>query len=792
MAFSEALKRRLAGVHDEEPARRVMAAKPSWPAQPPFFGGFISDVKTIVIHETDGWPPRNRSVEFVGNYTHAGQPRSGFGPQFYVSSDGTVARLIDDRLITWHATFLNNQALGIENGHRDSAAPVATAAGVVIEPWRPLSADAEDAPGQKFFALRHRFDNPFEVVFCWFPTATFSGPKGSTRVEPGMLFTEWQYRSLATLCRYLAEQALVPRNFPLLPWATREDDIDNPADPAASPRFRLIALADEKFFAITGETFPALGMGFDMYDRANLVAFRAQYHAAIIGPGLIPAIPEFALNHNNKRLNRAWLGLFKVFRGFHGHGFAGSVHIPWDDHTSCPGPLFDWHRFAREVWDWWWYPFDFDAGFARTTQFLRGYMGSPGADTPLIEYFFENTPDVPGPDPYVARSTPPDWPPGGILGPTSSPSTFRLERGTPIYAMANGDLVAARLLRPGAGASMSFVLVRHEVYHVRDAIVAAIVAANDPANPAAGAGAMLAKLGIPLPKLAPSWAGRIDYDQEPTTVYSLYMHLGGTDRMMFDTVVPDNPDWLNRLLIRKKECDLAINNAGALHPSLAAIPPGEFSRPAPPAANRPTSLELMRIDKDRLGTFLDELRRGDVATAPFRVSLVDAFGPTPIKVVLGDFLGLAGTIRVVGPIPVPGILVEVFSPGLIDPAFFTEVKGKTSWDPPVGVAHPAIPYISEWARKPSAAERMAMQGIGVNPDLVPWFDKVTITQLWNAQLSLSAILRTDGLVYHYSPLDFLRWINDVTWKSEWPKYKVVDAFGKDMQAPSKPRPRRVV
>jgi len=52
-------------------------------------------------------------------------------------------------------------------------------------------------------------------------------------------------------------------------------------------------------------------------------------------------------------------------------------------------------------------------------------------------------------------------------------------------------------------------------------------------------------------------------------------------------------------------------------------------------------------------------------------------------------------------------------------------------------------------------------------------------------------LPLDGRVYHYSPLDFMRWLNGVTWASEWPKYRVKDAAGNDMPQPDKPPVRRI-
>ena len=39
-------------------------------------------------------------------------------------------------------------------------------------------------------------------------------------------------------------------------------------------------------------------------------------------------------------------------------------------------------------------------------------------------------------------------------------------------------------------------------------------------------------------------------------------------------------------------------------------------------------------------------------------------------------------------------------------------------------------------------------------------------------------------MYHYKPTEFLQWINEVTWASEWPKYSVTGP------GPAAPKPRR--
>ena len=278
--------------------------------------------------------------------------------------------------------------------------------------------------------------------------------------------------------RYLAVRRwrFAPRNFPLLPWATREGEADNPAAVLLSPRLRRIGLADERFAPLVDRLAP-LGFTAPMFAADQLAAFRGRYHAAIANAGTIAALPNFNYNPNsNKRAEpRLAQSLSGIPRAARATASPRAITNGMDDHTSCPGPLFDWHRFAREVWDWWWYPFDFNDAFTATSTTRRSYSATPapGIDTPLIEYFLrehagrrpsrsarrENESAVRA----AARRA-------GIMAPASSPTAFRVDPGTPIYAMANGELVAARLMPAGPGVSMSFALVRHDVYHAPELI----------------------------------------------------------------------------------------------------------------------------------------------------------------------------------------------------------------------------------------------------------------------------------------------------------------------------------
>ena len=116
--------------------------------------------------------------------------------------------------------------------------------------------------------------------------------------------------------------------------------------------------------------------------------------------------------------------------------------------------------------------------------------------------------------------------------------------------------------------------------------------------------------------------------------------------MTFDRVDDHNPDWLNRVLVRLKECDLALpptSPRARCRPS--STPGAPTSIPAAlESGTRPTPLEAWQADQTAYRRFLTRLAAGHVAVAPFR-SLFDTTGPTPVRVILGDYLGVAGVIR---------------------------------------------------------------------------------------------------------------------------------------------------
>lgn len=764
------LESRLGVYLTSDAATRIMAGSAHWPAN---FGTAIDDVRSLIVHLTAGWPARERVEEFVTRYIgppdNPGNRRSaGVGPQYFIAGDGTVFRLIDMPSVTWHAFDpYNTWAIGVETANLgDVARPQFPIPANGDNRWRALGPDqhldAADVPGMKLWLSTQRFR---EAVVSWWTTPAYSGPvRAPLGNPPWQLFSEGQYRSWALLARFLCEQYDLPRNFPLLPHALRNEQIDDVTV------FRRIALADERFPMLVR----ALG-GYNVqeahFEAANIAQLQAAYTAAIRNRH-VPA-------QRDERRNLIWLDMFTVYRGIHGHGFSGAHKLVSKEQPAgsgnfvlvnadhdCPGPLFDWHRFAREVWDWWWYPFDLSDDLARAVTTRRPESRASGS-TPLVEYYFEAR-DFDAKDrAYALRTLHPTRLSRGIFDNVSSPSTFELDQGVPIYAPANGELIAARFPDPRHAVSLAFVLVRHEIFHQPDTLMIEIE----------GSGSV------------PAHPGRIDYNSPPSYVFSLIIHLGQPEGMSFTEVTAANPEWLNRVLLRKKECDLALAryDGDAQHGGVAQA--AWDSRP-PGSGTRPTPLESWRADQLLLQAFLDSLRAGDVALGTLSRWVP---GATPIRVILGDFLGESGPTRREGSVDQYGIGMEVFASGFVPPTFASYMS-TSGWDLPAGTPlrpPPAIFYQSEWAKTPADAERQRLVSIGVNPDLVPWWQTVALGTQLDPTLPPQARLNIDGWAFHVRPLEFMRWINDVTWASEWPKYRITDQNGAEVARPPRPRSRRV-
>src|SRR5262249_8614883 len=96
-------------------AKWPAGANPSRPSQ---FGYPLVDIRTIVVHNTSGWPTRAKKKEFVDRYINGAAP-NGVGPAFLVSGDGSVFQVALPNLVTWHATYVNSWSIGVETGNLD-------------------------------------------------------------------------------------------------------------------------------------------------------------------------------------------------------------------------------------------------------------------------------------------------------------------------------------------------------------------------------------------------------------------------------------------------------------------------------------------------------------------------------------------------------------------------------------------------------------------------------------------------------------------------------------------------
>ncbi|MEP6493005.1 MAG: hypothetical protein ABJF01_10035 [bacterium] len=658
------------------------------------FGTLMHDIQSVVIHGTSGWPSYASADNFRVVFDSTApykiiqpphqQPqmwysKRGVGPQYFVESNGTIYPLIGPENLegtpqtTGHAEYMNPLSLGIENSDGGDESGIATTSSL-FHRLAPDPATAPDLAGMQLFALLHP-GGAEDINLIWF--ALFPAFTGPGDIEPARksqryggwrntLFTERDYRSLALLCRFVAERNAIPRNFPVLPFATVADDVAN------ADVFRKLLLADPLAEQI------ATKLGVVLADaRLGGPPFAHTYgqHADWWGR-------FFGLTAGNGRT-------VPCFRGFMSHSING--------HHACPGPLFDWHRFAREVWDWWWYPFDFDSLSVTDPKgcstVIRPYRQARG-DTPLVEYYYDAVGTVV--DYNERKST------------LSAADRFTLEPSTPIYALANGVAIAAALPQTSDSTKPGFVLTRHEVFHVTAAFSGT----------------------------------RIDYDRPPTNVWSLITYMTAPG-MSVSQLVDANPDWLNRFVIRLTETERAVAFHAA-NPALAALTHGWAHQPAAPdplspAVRRPSTGTAIESDATVYRAVVNDL----IAGKPVLFPLANDTNVTPVTILLGDYLGTAGTM----PGGAFGIQVEIFSIDKLD--------------------------------VPGAAQR-AVSMVG---------------ETWWAQMSgpirfqtSATDLPANGMVWQYSMTNFLQWLNGITWAGEWPKYGAVDPANGNAPVPLPVRP----
>lgn len=762
-----ALLSRLNPFLDTNPKAQVEASVATWPNG---LGADIADIHCLMIHATEGWPTRDKADSFVRLINGPGNSRRGYSPHFYISNDGTVFQIFAENRQVWHGVQMNDRCIGVETGNLLAVGAPGGGAGNwgVPTSWMPLTAAAEDIPGAKMYICHPNA----EVIVCYWSTARPNTPDGSAAGNRMMLFNEAQYRSWRLLARYLAEVWRIPRHVPLRPHMRR----GSMAAAARSEVYRKIVNADPVKEVLLAGEIAAAPFNYTTYDADDEAAFRAQYERQIHTEVYMVTLPNGQPEQRTKSANHFWKALLRAYRGFLSHAYPGAIRA--EDH-NCPGALFDFDRFARDLWDYWWFPFDLAAGAnpADPPVLVNARRDYGHTDPALLEYYWDSVPAR-----FSQRTTSGFFGIGEeILTPAQIAGLrlmgfgdeyfgfwhggmhFQLAADTPIYAAAGGQVVAARFPdtypagsdRDAAGsalASTRFVLIRHEIFHER----------------AAG-------------------GNRLNYDAEPSYVYSLYMHLGAPTGMSYANVVYANPVWLNKLLMRKKECDAGLTFHTA-HPN--------------PAAHWRGLPDRWRREQPLIDGVLNTLQAGQTAVFPE--------GDLAIHLSLGDFLGNAGHYAP----NVFAIHFEVLSNNTIDAAHFpTETVNPSGpfYDTPVmdrvtAFINPrvrggapiyrqlrvnapdytaglfsriALQFKSEWAL---TAADFPHGGWAANQPFM-WWQDVVPTMNANADTPAAAQLPADGNVRHYHPLGFMARMNELTWASELSKHRLPSPSAVDVRPP---------
>ena len=661
---------------------------------------------SITIHGTSGWSSYQSAInsgtllkslgdewQWSRNLQRWDDGR-GVGPQYTIDPNGTILPIIGpedsdgDLLRTYHNETMNCCSIGVEQGdfadNPHVILPVTTNRFLYRLNQSPgVTNTTEDLAGMKLYALLHPTDQE-DLNLLWIALDTYAGPGDLPNTRFGnwrnSLFTDRDYRSLTILCRFLAENNSIPRNFPTLPYVARD------LDSGDSAVFRQLLLGDPTCDQIANR------MGLDVaVARAGGAAWNAAYTSTANESSALKRWKNFfGLPPTRSRAT------LPSYMGFISH-FINGGH-------PCPGPYFDWHRFAREMWDWWWYPFDFTATPREPTTAPRPYRQARRA-TRLVEYYY----DAVGGDADYASVRRLDAPPPGH----GSYEQFQLAQDVPVHSLANGVIVAARLpIASTGGASNGFLLTRHEVF---------------------------------LPDRVEDT--RIRYDSPPTRVWSLIRFVSAPG-FSVSQISLTNPEWLNRFVMRLKECELAIAYHTA-HSDVAAWRRawGHLPIPADPRATAtavPTVGEQIERDARAYRTLADDLNAGKLVMFPRDV----AGEATTVRTVLGDYIGKPGDLGD----GTFGIQVEIFSQ---DPLPVPEAVSQT-----ISVLEdPLWTSVTAAARHESAAA-----------DDLP----------------------AAGVICSYPMDQFLRWINRITWRHEWQKYSVLDFSTNppvDAPAPARPNSR---
>ncbi|MFO0839347.1 MAG: N-acetylmuramoyl-L-alanine amidase [Phycisphaerae bacterium] len=756
-----ALLNRLSPFLDAAPKARVEASAATWPNG---IGADISDVRCVMIHGTAGWPTHDKADEFVNFCINGASAKPGISPHFYIALDGRVFHIFPENRLVWHGVQMSYTTIGVETGNLMATGAPPTAPHppahwdqAVYGPtnWIQMTAQAEDIPGAKLFACHPNN----QVIVCYWSTARPATPDAAAEGDRMMLYSEAQYRSWRLLARYFAEVWRIPRNLPLRPQLRREAVWPR----AHSETYRKLVNADASKELLLPQ-LAAAPINCTTFDTDAEAAFAGRYAAQIY-------TESWTENGHPKshRANWFWRNMFKTYRGFVSHGYPGSVNL--DDH-NCPGALFDFNRFARELWDFWWFPFDLQAGPnpGDPVQLVSARRDYGRTQPEVLEYYWDSVParfltrtgsGYFGVGDEILPMAPVVLDPAHFSGYWHGGMHFALAADTPIYAAAGGQIVAARFPvtypagqdRDAAAShlgSTRFVLLRHEVWH----------------RQAAG-------------------GNRINYNDEPSYVYSLYMHLGAPTGMSFENVVAANPDWLNRVIARKKEYDAGLAFQ-PLHPNPAALWVPWTTR--------------WQAERTIFDPLLTQLAAGNTVVFPE--------GDRAIPVSLGDFLGNAGHLA-------PNqfaIHFEVLADRNLDPAFFqgravspagpfydravedqvTQVvnaEGGVQWlralrtgNPALAAAifsHAPLQFKSEWSL--TAADFPSGGWSTYQPYM--WWQDVVPVMNGNAGLPAGAALPANANVWHYHPQGFMSWLNGVTWASELSKYRLPSPSQVDARPP---------
>jgi hypothetical protein len=530
--------------------------------------GPLNKTLGFTLHWTAGWTGQRTGAGWINKYERT--PPVRVACNYVLDRNGSLMLFCDHHRVGWHAAPLHRVHASIElcqvGGARIRGRDL-----YAYATWKQGkigNTAIEDDRWHAGTGAGHGYGLWYRMRFM--DARPDRGGRSNNKLE---LLSDDQWETLIPLCRWYCAEFEVPKNFIRNPWIrTRQMTWDWLRE--NEPEYRINWLTSVK----TESQISGL----------NSRTCHSGRHSQL-------------LDYYMKRFE----------------GFCGHMHVST---KSDPGAQFDWYKFYRAVIDEWWFPFDvsgervFDLQGPNLDLYAHNHWEVNGRgnvygreveeegqrrvvyyNPEAIRQYYQNNEE--------ANS---GFYPLGVNNMWHGGMHFNFSNPKQLFACANGELVAFRLKpddpdqQDDRKASANFMLLKHDVYYKK------------------GEG------------------DKLDYTQEPAIFYSLYMHVRA-ENFNFSEEADTNPHWLNRIIRAKKDAHGDLS-------AIDAVSASNYDRARnrnnnPPLIEERSTLQQREQYADEL---LNTIRQGNIVFPKGKVFVDGSLQDAPFPIYLGDRLCNAG------------------------------------------------------------------------------------------------------------------------------------------------------